>query len=297
MKTSFRLNLEEIGASGLGLPRRTYHRWSVNGWRGIIDGFATRYKERWTRGEENTDKVRGNNEYMKNTCALYMRYLTIWQALKWVDTHGKFNFSSPLYGEVDDKELSAWLKCAEALKENRLINKGYPSFPYGKQRELVTQKYAGLFEAAMDSVQGKRNINKICRSWLNYKISGRSALRFRNPEPAREYVHALIQLGIPWSQLNFTWVGSRYTQKYAKECRAYWRNNMGLSRRITIGTTSIHNDRPLSETKGYMHVRVINEDVQKDSAGIKASEEFRWLVMMLIMDGDYLSVLGSEGSN
>lgn len=281
LNIAFGVEPGEIGANGFGLPLRTYRRWSKSGWSGLLELLAKRYTKRWTMGE--VQRVRVVNKQSKTMGALYERYYTLWQALKWADKHGDLDSSSTLSMEVDVDELAQWRKRVAQLQENGFLSKGYPSFPHGNSRETTTEKYTQLFEAAMSSRDGKMVVDKICTFWLKYKIKARGALRFRDPDEAREYIDCLLALGIPWSQINLTWIGSRFTQREAKAYRVHWRNGLGLSKRIKIGEQSIHNDRPLGKSKGYMDIRVINESDQKLDAVVNASKEIQWVIMMAII--------------
>lgn len=282
LKTGFEIESSDIGATGVGLPKRTYQRWSVKGWTGLLEVLAKRFPARWTDGERK--RIKTINNKSKTVGSIYDRYYKIWQALKWLDNHGDLDPLGTLAREVDGDEIAQLLKRAVELEANGLLSKGYPSFPHGKKREATTQAYAKLFEKAMDSRVGKMVVERICECWQRYKIKGHSVLRFRDPFVARKYIDSLLTLGIPWAQINLTWVGSRFTKREERKYSVSWRKSMGLSRRISIDTKSIRNDRPLSGTEGYMEIRVVNDNSQQDGMKKQGSQEFQWVIMMTLID-------------
>lgn len=123
----------------------------------------------------------------------------------------------------------------------------------------------------MESREGGQAINKVYEFWVKHKVKGRGVLRFKEPGMAREYVSSLLALGISWSQINLLWIGARFTQREAKSHREHWRKSLSLSRCIQIGAQSIYNERPLSKSKGYMDIRVVNESTQNDIIVSKSS--------------------------
>ncbi|MDX9955452.1 MAG: tyrosine-type recombinase/integrase [Anaerolineae bacterium] len=276
----------DIGAHGVGLPSRTYYRWSESGWSGVLNVLAKRAPARWTDGEKKrTSKIRTS---VQTTASLYQRFYINWQALKWVAQHGVLGLTSQLARDVDADELAQLRARVNLLEQQGLLIKPYPEFPHGSRRESITQTYTRLFENAIKQPVGNEAVKTICELFLSHKVKGRGALRFREPETARKYVDCLLTLGIPWSQINFTWVGSRFTERESKDYRTYWRNALSLSRRITIGTQSTHNNRPLSKTKGYMDIRVM--DMHGDAADNdqKSSLSYQWVVIMTILHLDTL---------
>jgi hypothetical protein len=289
LSTALKVSPDEIGEQGMGVAKRTYHRWVVDGWSGVLEQLARRYPERWNEGDSRRQKVR--NTSASSSHSLFDRYYAMWQALKWEGKEDSLDSSNQLLGEVDDDELKRLKNRAEALKQQGLMSRSCPSFPHGKRREAVTKEYVRLFEVALQDEKGKLAIKKICAHWIQNKVKGRGAVRFRETTAAKEYVESLLLVGTPWPKTNFTWVGSRFTQREAKENRAHWRKALALSNRISIGTQSIHNDRPLAKSRGYMDIRVVNMQRTQKPEISRASAEFQWAVVMTILSCDWLDAL------
>ena len=284
MCTAMELAPEDIGRHGTGLSLRTYQRWVAEGWQGMIARLAMRFPDRWNEGECQKQKNRKTSFHTKE--ALYQSYFSMWQAMKWTTQNHTLDNDCSLSVSMDIDKLQKVKKRADELNKQGWISNAYPYFPHGKRRESIAKTYAHLFEAAMLSEDGQHAVNKIGEFWLQRKVKCRGALRFADPLMAKKYIECLLIIGISWSQLNLNWVGSRYTRRDACADRAYWRKAMGLSRRIPIGVQSIKNDRPLSGTRGYMDIRVLNLHDNKTTKERKSSVEFQWVVEMLVICSD-----------
>ncbi len=242
----------EVSYKATGLARRTFFRHQKMGWDGLINLLAKTYPARW-----NTGRIISSSEIRapdREVPSLYDRLFKTCQVLTWRSIKG---------GTVDIRRFLDEMAIYEEVFEQfrKLIDNGFfqrdaPRLPSGNKHIEQIKSYSSILEEGLYKDKGKSNLDVLINIWINYKFKQRGQLRFTNPETAKHCLEALVEMGLPWKNIDLTWVGSRFTREEGKESRAYWRRALSLSRRISIYSQSIDNDRPLKKSKGYLDIRV-----------------------------------------
>ncbi|MCW8966456.1 MAG: hypothetical protein OQK82_07200, partial [Candidatus Pacearchaeota archaeon] len=277
----FKVKPTTIGPYGLNIPLRTFQRWSAGGWPSILDNLARKYPLRCLNSLKpvHPDMLR----VMNSPDRLYEHYYHIWQTLKIIQSTHRTDNDKLTISINRTEDVERWHSTASELRETGLIKHLYPTFPSGSKREAIIKDYANKFDQLSNNPMGYEILMTLCKLWKRHKLKDRCSLRFHQTSDAKIYIDCLQSLKIPWSQIKLTWIGSRFTHRQCKHNQSYWRKSLNLSRRITINTQSLGNDRPLRKSKGYMDIRVINKS-DKANTPPRASQEFQWLIWMTQID-------------
>lgn len=275
----FSVEPNQIHPQCFGVAPRTYQRWSTGGWPLIIEGLSKNNTKRCLINSK-TDK---KNHHDSDEYQLFNHYYKIWETLKIIHDNKLSLEDEGLNSRYCIEDIKKWLAFSNELHKKGFINKAYPTFPQGKHRKISLNKYANKFQLLIKENNGKDTLIKLLTLWKKYKLKNKGVVRFTNKNDALNYKECLLKIGIPWSQIKFTWIGSRFKQNKEKSYKAQWRKELNIPKRIKITTQSINNNRPLDKTKGYMDIKIINKD-DLGKSPLKSSNEFQWLVWMAMIN-------------
>jgi len=276
----FSIETKEINPQCFDIPLRTYQRWSTGGWSSILENLSKKNTSRCLRSPKIDKDTITLNEQDK----LFNRYYQIWETLKIINDNNLSTEDEELNSRYKVEDLRKWHVFSNKLYEMGLINKAYPTFPQGKKSKIVIKEYADKFQLLSKKDNGEDVLIALLKLWGKYKIKNRGAVRFTKKNDALKYKESLLSLGIPWSQIQFTWIGSSFNKNKEKKYKSEWRKELLIPKRIKIKTQSIDNNRPLDKTQGYMDIKIINKD-DLEKLTLRSSAEFHWIVCMAIIDG------------
>lgn len=267
----FSVEPSDVGCKYLNIPLRTFQRWSKVGWSEITNKLINEYPNHCHLLKYASQQTK-SCDYISDIS--FSNYHQIWGLLKTIDNK-KLSISDPALTSVyPSYQLEMWTSNSALINTKGLSKNLYPYLPHGKNRIPLIKKYVCMLDKLSKSENGLEIINKLTKLWITHKIRNRGALLFKNPKDARDLLDILLFVGIKWKNISLVWVGSRFTEPLSRKYRTYWRNELNLSRRISIGIKSINNNRPLSKTKGYMEISVQNDDEPT------TSKEFNWVLLM-----------------
>lgn len=258
---------------------RTYQRWSKGGWPLIIDRLSKNNPKRCLINP----KTNAKNPPSSNQDQLFNHYYQIWETLKTINDSNLSIDNENLSSRHKMEDIKKWFTNSNELHTKGFISKSYPTFPLGDMRKTRIMEYANKIQLLAEKDNGQDTLTTFLVLWKKYKIKGKGVVRFTNTNDALIYKECLLNIGVPWKQINFTWIGSRFNKNKEKFYKSEWRKELNIPKSIKILTNSINNDRPLDKTKGYMDIKIINND-DLEKSPLKSSTEFQWLIWIAMIE-------------
>jgi len=275
----FSVEPKEIHPQCFYTTSRTYQRWATGGWPLIIERLSKNNPERCLTSSKTNISIKS----LEISDQLFNHYYQIWETLKTINDSNLSIDDEHLSSRHKIEDIKKWFENSKELHKKGFINKTYPTLPPGDTRKTRIMEYANKLQSLAEKYNGQDTLITFLTLCKKYKVKGKGAVRFTNKNDALIYKECLLKIGIQWKQINFTWVGSRFNKSKEKSYKKEWRKELNIPKRIKILTKSINNDRPLDKTKGYMEIKIINND-DLDKLPLKSSTEFQWLVWMAMIE-------------